>query len=46
MDGDQIWQMKKVKGRSNWKQFFFYKLFQLKKIVIKRIWIKFKGKTN
>jgi hypothetical protein len=46
MDGDQIWQMKKVKGRLNWKKFLFYKLFQLKQIVIKRIWIKFKGKTN
>ena len=38
--------MKKIEGGSSWKEFQFYKLFQIKQIVIKRKETKLKEKTN
>jgi hypothetical protein len=37
---------KKLKNNEIEKQFQFYKLFQIKKIMIKKTWTKFERKTN
>jgi hypothetical protein len=43
---NQIWNIKKkLKGDKIEKEFQFYKLFQIKKI-IKKTWIKYKRVTN